>query len=257
MKIKYDLTYNFGDYQETVKIFLEKLKQNSIQLFGKQISSGKILRNNATYESPQLEREMEKVVGFIKNTEEYLHYYYLKDRRNFHFVFKAISKLEAISVLDDNDRGIYGVTHPTNIIQINPNLSGNKDLSPKQRTRLYVAHELGHIVNKQWMMQVTKHLRSEGDSFDNEQRQLIYDGFSLIDEATTQDRAEDIAYFFAKKQRPVIKSFVDARGIYGGEKYKSNFDFYGELQEPAIIFARTLRGIGKLDNDNEVSLLLK
>ena len=28
------------------------------------------------------------------------------------------------------------------------------------------------------------------------ERQLIYDGFSLLDEATTQDRAENITYYY-------------------------------------------------------------
>ena len=36
--------------------------------------------------------------------------------------------------------------------------------------------------------------------------------------------------------------------MFGGESYRTNFDYYGELQEPASMFARTLRGIGKERN---------
>ena len=34
--------------------------------------------------------------------------------------------------------------------------------------------------------------------------------------------------------------------------YVELFDYYGELQEPAIMFARTLRGIGKVNDDTKV-----
>lgn len=255
MPVNYNLTYNFGEYQHSVKKFLDKISRNSIRYFSKQISEGKILRNNSTYENPKFKSEFNKMHSFIKNVEEYLYYYYSRDRGNFENIFNSIEKIEAISVLDDQDRGIYGITYPTNIILISPVLSGNRELTPEQRTRLYVAHELGHMVNKKWMAQVTQHL-GKNNTLNPNQKQRIYDGFSLINEATTQDRAEDIAYFYAHKQRPSIKSYVDPRGMYNGEPYRTNYDFYGELQEPAIMFARTLRGIGKIDDDKKALTLL-
>lgn len=248
MAIKYEVSYNFGEYQNMIEKFFSKLIQNSFQYFSKQVSEGKILKNNSTYTNPKYINELNKMKSFVKNVEEYLYYYYKNDRRNFQSVLNAVTKLEAISVLDDADRGIYGITHANNMIQISPILSGSHSLTPEQRTRLYVAHELGHMVNKKWMMQVTQHL-SHNNILTNTQKQLFYDGFSLLNEATTQDRAEDIAYFYANRKRPALRKFVDSRGMYSGEAYKTNYDFYGELQEPAILFFRTLRGIGKIGDE--------
>ena len=88
-----------------------------------------------------------------------------------------------------------------------------------------------------------------------ESAQLFYDGFSLLDEAITQNRAEDFTYTFARKRRPNMQNKTRGR-LFDGDTYKTNFDFYGELQNPAIMFARTLRGIGKLENDNEALKVL-
>ena len=250
MQKAYQLSFNFGEYQDIIKTFFDRLMQNSIQLFSKQMYQGKILKNCTTFENPNFKKEFAKMHGFIKNVEEYLYYYYSKDKRNFHNVFTQVLKLEGISVLDDTDRGIYGVTNHNNTIQINPDLSCNQYLTSEERTRLYVAHELGHMVNKTWMSQVTQYLKKQ-DQLNPNQKQLFYDGFSLLNEATTQDRAEDIAYYYAQKQRPPLRKYVDPRGMYGGDTYQTNFDFYGELQEPAIIFSRTLRGIGKIQNDGQ------
>lgn len=245
---KYQLLYDFGEYQASINNFFNKLTNNSIQLFSKQIYDGKILKNCIGYESPKFKREFSKMHSFINNVEEFLHYYYLNDRRNFQNIFTQVSKLQAISVLNEEDRGIYGITNHNDTIQINPSLSGNKCLTPEERTRLYVAHELGHLVNKKWMGQVTQYLRNN-NNLNPREKQLFYDGFSLLDEATTQDRAEEIANFYAHKHRPNITKYSDPRGMYGGDTYQTNFDFYGELQEPAIVFSRTLRGIGKIQSD--------
>ena len=83
-----------------------------------------------------------------------------------------------------------------------------------------------------------------------EEAERIYEGMSLLDEATTQDRAEDITYFYKNMDRPVPKMVSNPR-LFKGEYYKSNFDFYGELMDPSIMFARTLRGIGSIENESK------
>ena len=70
----------------------------------------------------------------------------------------------------------------------------------------------------------------------------------MLDEATTQNRAENFVYEFSGKQRPRLANYIN-QNLFNGETYKSNFDYYGELQEPATMFARTLRGIGKENDD--------
>ena len=88
-----------------------------------------------------------------------------------------------------------------------------------------------------------------------EHAQLICDGFSMLDEVTTQDRAEDFVYSFSGKERPQQFN-VKNKELFNEQAYKTNFDYYGELQTPAIMFARTLRGIGNKDNDSEALQLL-
>ena len=156
MQKKYQLSYNFGEYQIAINNFFNRLMQNSVHFFSEQMHECKILKNCIGYENPNFKKEFSKMHTFIKNVEDFLYYYYLKDKRNFYNIFTQISKLQAISVLDDADRGIYGITNHNNTIQINPDLQGSKYLSSLERTRLYVAHELGHILNKKWMRQVTE-----------------------------------------------------------------------------------------------------
>ena len=73
----------------------------------------------------------------------------------------------------------------------------------------------------------------------------------MLDEVTTQNRAEDFVYEFSGKRRSELSYHTNVR-MFNSEAYRSNFDYYGELQEPAIMFARTLRGIGKENDDAKV-----
>ncbi len=261
MEVNYRLKYNFGQYQNQITKIFQNLINKSIQFFGQQIANGKILRNNSNYNDPQyyndpqLRKELIKLESFVSNIEEYLYYYYLNNLDAFPNILNAVSEVKAISVLDDSDKGIYGITHPTGVIQINPNLSGNGILTPDERTRLYVAHELGHMVNRTWMDSVTKFLSTDKRLSPND-KTMFYEGFSLIDEATTQDRAENIAYYYAHKQRNCLRNYSDPSGMYGGDTYRTNFDFYGELEPPVIAFGRTLRGIGSIENDERVMNVL-
>lgn len=248
MSTLYTLKYNFGPFQSDVRYLLHRLAERSLNYFNTQVAQGTILYGKSP-ESEQYRHEQARVISFIANTEEYLYYNYTNNNRGeFHEILTDIAEVKAISVLDDKDRGIFGVTHPTKYIQINPNLSGNNLLTSDERTRLYVAHELGHVVNGRWMNSVRNFL-NEKPGITNAERIFMYEGVSLLDEATTQERAESIAYYFARKPRPYPRNFKDPRGMYNGEPYKTNFDFYGELEAPAVLFGKTLRGLGSISSD--------
>lgn len=251
MASNYEMSYNFGEYQRSLETYFKSLTSNSINAFASQIKAGKILKGHDSLTDPLLQSEFSKVQGFVKGVEEFLMYNYRHDKRNFKAVMDSVTQLKSISVLDDDQRGIYGITNPDGSIQINPNLSGNRLLNSDERTRLYVFHELGHLVNAKWMKTVTAFL-SKQTNMSPTDKTIFYEGFSLLDEATTQDRAEQMAYYFAGKTRPDLYSVRDPRGMYGQTPYNTNFDFYGELQPPAIKFGRTLRGIGKIDDDQKV-----
>lgn len=239
----YKLKYDFRQYNQVISTYMEVLIKNSTASFQQQIKNAQV--TNSKHDSMAL-------AGCIQNLEEYLYYNYEKSPETFRNIINTtINNLQTISVLPNNKRGIYGETQEQNkVIYINPDLSNSKYLTGEERMRLYMAHELGHIINSQWMNKVLQYAYQQfrQGKFTKEYEELICDGFSMLDEAITQNRAENFVYEFSGKTRPRLSYYRNDR-LFNSEAYKSNFDFYGELQEPATMFARTLRGIGKENDD--------
>ncbi len=239
----YNLNYDFGQYNDVISVYIEVLINKSTTNFQQQIRNRQV-RNR--------EHDADALAGCIQNLEEYLYYNFQKSPATFNHVINAtMDNVRTISVLPNNKRGIYGEAQADNkIIYINPDLSDSRNLTGEERTRLYMAHELGHIINHDWMNKVIEYANQQirQGRLSQEHAQLIYDGFSMLDEATTQNRAEKFVYEFSGKQRPRLANYRN-ENLFNGETYKSNFDYYGELQEPATMFARTLRGIGKENDD--------
>ena len=239
------LKYNFEQYNKVINLYLEVVKDNSEQHLVKQAEEKKISnpRNDII--------GLDKSLGYL---QDYLYYYFLNYPDKFSEILSSvISNIKTIGVLPDNKRGIYGeAVNDEKIIYINPSLASNGLLTGDDRTRLYMAHEIGHIINNRWMKNCLDSLNEmlkEG-VLSKEEAERIYEGMSLIDEVTTQDRAEDITYYFKNINRPSLKEVYNPR-LFKGESFKSNFDFYGELLEPGIMFARTLRGIGSIESDSK------
>lgn len=239
----YNLNYDFGQYNDVISVYIEVLINKSTTNFQQQIRNRQV-RNR--------EHDADALAGCIQNLEEYLYYNFQKSPATFNHVINAtMDNVRTISVLPNNKREIYGEAQADNkIIYINPDLSDSRNLTGEERTRLYMAHELGHIINHDWMNKVIEYANQQirQGRLSQEHAQLIYDGFSMLDEATTQNRAEKFVYEFSGKQRPRLANYRN-ENLFNGETYKSNFDYYGELQEPATMFARTLRGIGKENDD--------
>lgn len=180
---------------------------------------------------------------------------------NVDLIKKSFKELDTIGLLDSKFKGrIYGVTYDVSKrIEINPNLGSSKTLSSEDRTLLYVAHEMGHrfhygwtnprnlnfIFNEPKVYELYKKLTPQNQRY-------IYSGLSLLDEAVAQDRAEEIAYYFAGKQRPALTPKMSR--LFNGRPFRTNFDYYGELQEPAIRFGKTLKGVSKNTNETLKSL---
>ena len=180
-----------------VQNYLNQLLINSNNYIFNQYIKGKI--NN-------IEKEYPKMCEFINNIEEYL--IYNINNSNFEHILNALEKIRIVSVLPKNERGIYGRAEANNnILFINPELAGNKFLTPSERTRLYVAHELGHFINSEWMNTIVSFLDEKVrlNEITQEEAQLFYDDCSLLDEAITQNRAEDFAYTFARKKDQICK----------------------------------------------------
>lgn len=239
----YNLSYDFGQYNDVISTYIEILINNSRTNFQQQVRNGEVR---------DTEHDSDALAGCIQNLEEYIHYNYQKSPKTFNHVINAtINNVRTISVLPNNKRGIYGETQVENkMIYINPDIPNSRNLTGEERTRLYMAHELGHVINDVWMKKVIEYCNQNirQGRLTQEHAQLIYDGFSMLDEATTQDRAEEFVYELSGKRRPQLASYRNGN-LFDGQPYQSNFDFYGELQEPATMFARTLRGIGKENDD--------
>ena len=246
----YQLKYDFQQYNEAIEVYLEVIINKSTENFQAQITNGQI-------KDP--ENDANALAGCIQNIEEYLYYNFTSNPDKFYNVLNAtMNNITTIACLPSNKRTIYGETQVGNkIIYINPELGASETLTGEERTRLYMANELGHAVNSEWMKKVIEYANRQIrlGSLSQEHAQLIYDGFSMLDEATTQDRAEDFVYLFSGKQRPQQLAYVNNK-LFNGQPYISNYDYYGELQAPATMFARTLRGIGKEENDSKALRLL-
>ena len=234
--------YNFSDYNNEIDIYLRKVYRNSLDYYNKKYNV-----NSTGTRKLDLET-INKSIGYL---EDYLFYIYKLDSSAFRDVFNSLKRnVKILTVFEKKDRGLYGQYIPNaGIVFINPELRKSQNLTKDEKTRLYLCHEVGHAVHSDWIHTLANNIRTNDVEF----KSLIYQGFNLLDEATTQDLAEDIAYCYAGKRRPNLRLFESS---YSAEyQYYANYDFYGNLKEPATLFSKTLRGIGKYD-DNNIALRL-
>ena len=231
--------YNFDKYNDEINTYLDNVYINSLNYYRNHFK-GKNETKTLRLDLDTIDKSM----GYI---EDYLNYFYQKHPKYFLDVFNALKKnVKTITVLPPVDRGIYGqYVAFTGLIFINPELSGSDTLTKDERTRLYLCHELGHAVHHEWIRTIGKHIKE----YDINIRNIITEGFNLLDEATTQNVAENVAYYYSNSKRPVQRYYSGA--LFSGASYKTNFDFYGNLQEPATLFSRTLRGIGSENKDGK------
>ena len=136
----YNLKYDFKQYNEVMSVYMDVLVEKSTAQFQQQIRNGQV-RNS--------EHDADALAGGIENIEEYLYYNFQKSPQTFnHILNSTMNKVKTISVLPEEERGIYGRTEVENqMIFINPDLRSSKNLTGEERTRLYMAHELGHVIN--------------------------------------------------------------------------------------------------------------
>lgn len=240
----YTTPNQFNDYTDLINEYINKLYGMSLELYLKRYTE-----NNPTGTTKIDIEKIEESLGYV---DDYLYYFYKFNNESFESIFKnLINNLKFITVFPPEKRGLYGqYKDKEQVLYINPQLHSSQRLSSDERTRLYVCHELGHIQNSKWMNNLIPILNRVNCS--NQERQLMYDGFSLLDEATTQDRAENIAYYFSFKQRPPMTQRTTK--LFDYHPHETNFDYYGEFQVPTIDFARTLRGIGKIE---DIKLVMK
>ncbi len=195
-------------------------------------------------------------------------YYYLAlfkahliTKENFRNVLDQIKKVVAVKVLPKDARKYFALTYQ-NQIYINPDLKPVRSLTPDDMHLMVHSHELGHVINNQWVdasfhyantlyqnPRVQGILRNMGLS----SASYLKDGFCLLDEVVVQDVAERVTYLKKGQARPLMESRND-KAIFGLNSYRTNFNLYGEFQEIAVRFARTLSFLHceAQDSDDEV-----
>lgn len=237
--MRFTTKYAFSHRHQEIVNYLDKLYSRSYKYY-----MDNIYRKGLT---TTLNIDLDFLTKSMEYLTDYLYYY---DRyfpkHDFDRLFDNLkNRLNIITVLPKDLRIIFGeYLEGDKAILINPQIPASKTLTGSERSRLYLYHELGHVTNGEWIDTVSSHIDSLDDDIDT--KQLMSDGFDLLDEVTAQERAESITYFFLGKRRPDISEFKGP--LFDGEPFSSNFDYYGDMEEPAYMFARTLRGVGHENN---------
>lgn len=170
-----------------------------------------------------------------------------------------------IEYLPKENSGVYGRRRQDkNCIQINNNMkiySGRRKLTPQEVRRLYLFHELGHILlninnNRMTDFFYCTYLDVMDRKGEKEHKlqnpQLVGAGFLMIEECLAQEMGEIFTYFLAGKNRP---EYTTSKDIALNVETESNLDFYQIFQKPTINLGRTLRGCGNEKNHTNRAIL--
>lgn len=246
------MNYKYGHYYDFSKInYFSEMNEVFSGIFDRSVKY--YLNNRDGYEQ---KFALCKIVEYVQDLEKYLIGlinlgYVTTD--NVNLVKDSFKNLDTIGLLNSSYHGgIYGITDSRRI-EINPNLRNSNTLSASERTLLYISHEMGHRLHFGWSnrmqlngMLADSQIKDCYRKLPNQEQMYIYSGFDMLDEALAQDRAEEIAYYFANRVRPQLS--LRSTYLFNKKPFKTNYDYYGEFQELAIKFGKTLRNITKDDS---------
>lgn len=155
-----------------------------------------------------------------------------------------------IEFLPPEYSGVYGISLNERIY-INSNSTRHKNspsLTSDEIRRLYIFHEMGHKVlniSKQeevindYINTFEKILSIKGMSMSqkgkDKGKELVKEGFLMIEESLTQELAEYLTYFSANKKRPHYRKDRDL-----GCDIVTNHDYYGIFQMPTVSLGETI-----------------
>ncbi len=242
---------------DTFKQNLFSLKKRSVDHFWN-LHGKKLLVNHKDYSI---------ISTFIEEMEFYFYSLLQFGYVNSSNISKVVRDFQGISYVEplknSNERIFALTTWP--VISIHPDLGKYRNLSSKSFQQLIISHELGHIMNRSW--------KNESIHFTNELYQnnrvksilknmglnsydYLKEGFELLDEVIAQEIAEEVTYFKMNKKRPKREYRTD-KAIFEYQPYLTNFNLYGEFQEVAIAFAKTLSFLNITTKDSDEVILQK
>lgn len=99
----YNLKYDFKQYNDVMSVYMDVLVKNSATQFQQQIRNGQVKNS---------EHDANALAGGIESLEEYLYDNFQKSPEMFNHILNCIvNKVKTISILPDEERGIYGRTN--------------------------------------------------------------------------------------------------------------------------------------------------
>lgn len=222
---------------------------------------------NSKYNKKEIDQELKMIDTFMRDFE----YHYASmlkmgfvTKSNYDNILKRFKELSLVVIMPKEKRNLYGLTYRGQI-SINPDLGANHGFSEEAFKQLCISHELGHIINKAWLDDSRTFSKKLYDdprvrillkNMGLDDPKYIEFGFSLLDEVVVQEVAERVAYRKDNKPRPSKEYRTDKR-IFNHNPYLTNYALYGELQEFAINFGRSLTFLGVTNSDTDEDVLLK
>lgn len=162
---------------------------------------------------------------------------FINDKNLTHVINKFMN-VERFADLPPQNRGIYGATFNNNnsprlTVCINPELDD-------YNRELFAFHEFNHVI-------MDGNVERVGNSIGSMRPDIIaqvQDGYTVVEEAIAQNAAEEMMCSLHNRQRPLSTPQQDP--TIPNIKFNSNFGYYGLYQPIVSKFARTMRGIGSL-----------
>lgn len=240
----YQCRYSFWDDRQfpNFKNHLNTLERESKKYYKNHVPDG--------ISQQELNNGSELIQTFLSDYEFYLLALLrlgIATNDNFSTIFESLKKLSLIKVLPPDFRKYYGLT-VNHKISINSHIPPKGDLNDSSMKQLIISHELGHIINEAWIQDAKQFARelyqmprvkSILQNMGLDSSYYLECGFSFIDEVVAEEVAERVSYYSMQRERPPMEYRQD-KAIFNYQPYLTNYAFYGEFQESAISFARSL-----------------
>lgn len=248
---------NMDEYFNNLGIWLKKLYDNSCDYYEAVSTDDSIMKKTLG------EAKIKEMVGYVSDYIRALVDLGYIDDSNCIDIANRFMKLKVIGLLENYDDRVTGISDENKIF-VNPDLPASCSLTRVERCRLYVCKQLTKFLHKEWQNSIKDYIDNiqHGDNRDLligvncTNLNFVKEGFALLDEAISQDVAENIAYYIAKKERPPKCINSDER-LFNGIIYKSNFDTFSGIEDPAVKFGRTLSFIRTSTFDSNDKVLRK
>ena len=207
---------------------------------------------NYLYDENHPKKDHKRDLDCITKIFPLLEYYYVSliklgfvDKKNYFNILNNLKNIDYISILiPGNVRGVV----VNNKVFINSSIKPFDDFSGDDMLKLTVFHELGHILNNGWSMDV-EHLCSKLFNNKEVQNKLrnygicskndLVNGFILLEDVIVEEAAEEVFYRSKETERPPFMYYKSLN--FPGVQYRSNYVYYKMFQELALKFFRCLK----------------